>query len=84
VLGLVEAGGLLLRGGAQQAHPQGLTFVHFQLNLSTFGTPAWLKLGHAAHQAAEVDQGLTLVHISAQRKRFVWDRGAFRDCAGGV
>jgi hypothetical protein len=23
-----------------------------------------------------MDQGLTLVHFSAQRKRFLWDRGA--------
>jgi len=30
------------------------------------------------------DQGLTLVHFPAQRKRFLWDRGAFRDCSGGV
>jgi len=34
------------------------------------------------------NQGLTLVHVSAQRKRFVWDRGAFRGefrgCLGGV
>jgi hypothetical protein len=29
-------------------------------------------------------QGLTLVHFSAQRRRFLWDRGAFRGCLGGV
>jgi hypothetical protein len=29
-------------------------------------------------------QGLTLVHFSAQLKRILWDRGAFRDCLGGV
>ena len=29
-------------------------------------------------------QGLTLVHFSAQPKRILWDRGAFRDRLGGV
>ena len=29
-------------------------------------------------------QGLTLVHFSAQLKRIMWDRGAFRGCVGGV
>jgi hypothetical protein len=33
-------------------------------------------------------QGLTLVHLSAQRKRFVWNRGCiqglFWGCSGGV
>jgi len=33
-------------------------------------------------------QGLTLVHCSAQRKRFLWDRecvqGLDRGCSGGV
>ena len=33
-------------------------------------------------------QGLTLVHFSAQRKRFLWDRGCieglFRGCSAGV
>jgi hypothetical protein len=36
-----------------------------------------------ARAAAETEylrQRLTLVHISAQRKRFLWDRGALRDC----
>jgi len=30
------------------------------------------------------DQGLTLVHFSAQRKRILCDRGAFKDHVGGV
>jgi hypothetical protein len=30
------------------------------------------------------EQGLTLVHFSAQLKRIMWDGGAFRDCFGGV
>jgi len=29
-------------------------------------------------------QGLTLVYFSAQLKRILSDRGAFRDCSGGV
>jgi hypothetical protein len=29
-------------------------------------------------------QGLTLVHFSAQLERFVWDRGARRGCVGRV
>jgi hypothetical protein len=29
-----------------------------------------------------VSQGLTLVHFSAQLKRILSDRGAFRDCLG--
>jgi len=40
-----------------------------------------------------VSQGLTLVHFSAQRKRFLWDKGVHsgnvkgvfsRCCAGGI
>jgi len=34
--------------------------------------------------AAAAGQGLTLVHFSAQLKRILWDRGAFRRCLGGV
>jgi len=34
------------------------------------------------------NQGLTLVHFSAQRERFLWDRGCIeglsRGCLGGV
>ena len=30
------------------------------------------------------EQGLSLVHFSAQPKRILSDRGAFRDCLGGV
>jgi hypothetical protein len=29
-------------------------------------------------------QGLSLVHFSSQRKRFLWDRGCIRGCSGGV
>jgi hypothetical protein len=29
-------------------------------------------------------QGLTLVHFSAQLKRILWDKGAFRGCLGDV
>ena len=35
-----------------------------------------------------LQQGLTLVHFSAQRKRYLWDKGCieglFRGCLGGV
>jgi len=38
--------------------------------------------------AAAANQGLTPVHFSTQRKRFLWDRvcikGLFRGCFGGV
>ena len=30
------------------------------------------------------DQGLTLVHFSAQLERILWHRGAFRDWFGGA
>jgi len=30
------------------------------------------------------NQRLTLVHVSAQHKRFPWDRVAFRGCLGGT
>jgi hypothetical protein len=29
----------------------------------------------AAPHASDMNQGLTLVHFSAQRERFLWDRG---------
>ena len=34
--------------------------------------------------AVAAAQGLTLVHFSAQRKHFMWDRGCIRDYSGGV
>jgi len=41
------------------------------------------RAGDAGH-----GQGLTLVHFSAQRKRFLWDRGCMKGlpwgCLGGV
>ena len=41
-----------------------------------------------ARRAAGRRQGLTLVHFSAQLKRFLWDRGCiqalFRGGAGGI
>jgi len=37
---------------------------------------------HAASTASA--QGLTFVHFSAQCKRFLWHRGAFRECVEGV
>ena len=32
---------------------------------------------------AATPKGLTLVHLSAQLKSILWDRGAFRGCLGG-
>jgi len=32
----------------------------------------------------DANQGLTLVHFSAQLMRILSDRGAFRDCLGGI
>jgi hypothetical protein len=41
-----------------------------------------------AGAGATSSQGLTLFHFSAQRGRFLWDRGCierlFRGCSGGV
>ena len=34
--------------------------------------------------SAPQHQGLTLFYFSAQLGRFLWDRGAFRGCFGGV
>ena len=51
------------------------------------GTSVSPCLGHDGGRQLQVvtrQQGLTLVHFSAQLKRILWDRGAFRDCIGGV
>ena len=37
-----------------------------------------------ADSVSPIDQGLTLVHFSAQLKRILWDRGALRGCLGDV
>jgi len=37
--------------------------------------PPWLKCPAPRCAQSTVRQGLTLVHFSAQRKRFLWDRG---------
>ena len=45
------------------------------------------KPGKPAAKHAPPTQGLTLVHFSAQRKRFLWDRCTFRgrlECEQGV
>ena len=41
-------------------------------------------VNHERHVVDAVHQGLTLVHIAAQLKHILWDRGASRDCLGGV
>jgi hypothetical protein len=43
----------------------------------------WVVEAWRAYSAA-MSQGLTLVHIRAQRKRFCGIWGAFRGCLGGV
>jgi len=49
---------------------------------------AHLRIRQRAPRVTPRDQGLTLVHFSAQRKRILWKRGynngLFRGCAGGV
>ena len=42
-----------------------------------------MKLWYSLRRPAS-KQGLTLVHFSAQLTRILSDRGAFRDCLGGV
>ena len=61
------------------------------------GSAAWKRSAGAVRSAARSArqhaectpsaasaQRITLVHFSAQRKRFLWDRGALRGYAGGV
>ena len=49
---------------------------------SAYARDSYLKFG------ASKGQGPTLVHLSAQQKRFLWDRGCiqglFRGCSGGI
>jgi len=50
-------------------------------------TPAAIAASICIIWAAEpgaIDQGLTLVHVSALLERILLDRGAFRGCLGGV
>jgi len=62
--------------GAQQAA--------YHAFIGAGGDPAaWDPVAFAAVMAAP-GQGLTLVNFSAQLKRILWDRGAFRGCLGGV
>ena len=42
------------------------------------------RLVVALRSVGAVDQGLTLVHFSAELERILWDRGAFRTHLGGV
>jgi hypothetical protein len=39
---------------------------------------------HWSTTSVTSDQGLTLVHFSAQLERFLWDRDARRDCVARV
>ena len=53
-----------------------------------FTASAALAAGASVTYSAHGRQGLTLLHFSAQRKRFLWDRGCisglFMGCLGGV
>jgi len=61
----------------------GRAFVRRRLSACSESPRALTPLEVSA-AAAVWNQGLTLVHISAQRKHFLWDRGCIRDCSGGV
>jgi len=41
----------------------------------SFTPPLASSLSSVSSPSASLTQGLTLVHLSAQRKRVVWDRG---------
>ena len=49
-------------------------------SIASAATPA----AAAAPPPAAGLQGLTLVHFSAQHKRFLWDRGVFTGCVVGA
>jgi len=60
-----------------------LSNVAFKFNLRRYKAAAGAHL-----RAAGLRQGITLVLSSAQRKRFVWDKGCierlYTGCVGGV
>ena len=47
-----------------------------------------LQFVYRSYRELAEEQGRTLVHVSAQRKRFLWDRGCIQGlcsgCLGGV
>ena len=72
---------VLKPGGGLRLQRRGLQGVHAPL---AFQVPHFLGGDLGKHRGAHDDgaggQGLTLIHLSAQLKRILWDRGAFRDC----
>jgi len=46
--------------------------------------PACATNTSTPHAATSAAQGLTLVHVSAQRKRFLWDRGCIYELFKGA
>ena len=62
------------------------------LALPCLSTKSWSKKQSTPRRVVQAAcvfwQGLTFVNFSAQRKRFLWDRGCvyalFRDCSSGV
>jgi len=87
-------GGLFLYGGqmvSEGAESRLLgRAVQVDPNKPTLKAPGTkrLKLKYDKVLSSFAGQGLTLVHFSAQRKRFLWDRGCieglFRGCSGGL
>jgi len=53
-------------------------------SVTTHGTAAMAVPSICWRDPMAGGQGLTLVNFSAQLKRIMWDRGAFRSCLGGV
>jgi len=53
-------------------------------SFAAVASAAHLRNPVAAPASTPFEKRLTLVHFSAQLKRIMWDRGAFRDCLGDV
>ena len=53
------------------------------LKTATFQPAKWKSIRTYA-SSTEHGQGLTLVHFSAHRERFLWDRGCIWGCLGAV
>ena len=65
-------------GRRVSAREEGVASVHwYTMSKQSAALPRWGTRGTAAAPR----QGLTPVHFSAQRKRFLWDRGMFRGCS---
>jgi len=69
-------------GGSSVATPRKALSAARRAGMLARGDAAMKASARAVEGAT--NQGLTLVHFSAQLKRFLWDRGVFRDCLRGV